>query len=238
MKILTCLSVVAALDAAGPLLRVLCIVGSLLTWLAGGDVLAHGIQTRGARQGWSTFLGGSGTDTAQAVAADSAGNLYVAGSSGASWGEPLRAHAGGDDAFVAKLSAAGVLQWVTFLGSSDDDAAEAVAVDATGDVWVAGTSDATWGSPLNAHAGGDHDGFVARLDTSGNLVWHTFLGSSLADEAKALAVSETGAVFVAGTSKGTWGSPISAHAGSNEVYVARLENSGTLVWNTFMGSGS
>jgi hypothetical protein len=55
------------------------------------------------------------------------------------------------------------LQWHTFMGSSDSDFGTAIAVDGSGNVYVAGYSSATWGSPLNAYAGGGKDAFVAKL---------------------------------------------------------------------------
>jgi hypothetical protein len=58
---------------------------------------------------WNTFLGGSGFDDGFAIAVDGNGNIYVGGYSTATWGEPVRAFSGGQDAFVAKLYSTGKL---------------------------------------------------------------------------------------------------------------------------------
>ena len=87
------------------------------------------------------------------------------------------------------------LVWNTFLGGSGYDGGGRLALDGDGNVYVAGYSDANWGSPLNAHSGGD-DVLVAKLDNSGMLQWHTFLGSSGNDIAYFSTLDENGNIFV------------------------------------------
>jgi hypothetical protein len=73
------------------------------------------------------------------------------------------------------------LTWNTFLGTGgafENDYGQSIAVDSSGNVYVAGHSNATWGSPVRAYSGSGYDVFVAKLDNSGNLVWNTFLGGS------------------------------------------------------------
>ena len=69
------------------------------------------------------------------------------------------------------------LTWNTFLGGSGDDIGIAIAVDGSGNVYVSGQSNATWGSPVRPYTL-DEDAFVAKLNSSGNLIWNTFLGGS------------------------------------------------------------
>jgi hypothetical protein len=60
------------------------------------------------------------------------------------------------------------LTWNTFLGGSDSDDSNAIVVDASGNVYVAGRSFATWGTPVTAHAGAV-DAFAAQLTSSGSM---------------------------------------------------------------------
>jgi hypothetical protein len=184
---------------------------------------------------WNSFLGGSGLDYAQGIAVDSNSQVYVTGHSGAAWGSPLRDYSGGSqDAFVARLEENGALAWHTFLGGSAADGGYGVAVDGSGHVYLTGQSTETWGSPLRAYSGGS-DAFVAKLDGSGDLTWHTFLGGSRVDYGKGIELDGSGYVYVTGTSYGTWGAPLRAYSALRDGFVAKLDTDGTLTWNTLLG---
>ena len=229
-----------ALDAIG---NVYVTGASLATW--GSPLSAHNggydaflakLDSNGTLI-WNTFLGGATPDWGNAVAVDAIGNVYVVGYSSGTWGSPIAAFAGFYDAFAAKLDSNGTLIWNTFLGSAGNDQGYAVAVDVSGNVYVAGFSEATWGSPVRAFSG-VADAFAAKLDASGTLVWNTFLGGGDYDFAVALAVDGGGNVYTAGFSYATWGSPVRAFSGGEDAFAAKLDSNGTLIWNTFLGSGS
>ncbi len=184
---------------------------------------------------WNTFLGGSGVDNARSGAIDGNGNYYVAGYSNATWGSPLRAYTGGYDAFVAKLNASGNLSWHSFLGGSGDDYSFGVAAD-TGNVYLAGQSTVAWGSPVRSYANG-YDAYAAKLSSSGNLTWNTFLGGGGDDSDNDIVVDGSGNIYVAGQSDDTWGNLRRDHTGDYDAYAARLDASGNLIWNTFLGGG-
>jgi hypothetical protein len=184
---------------------------------------------------WHTFMGSANFDEGYGITVDSSGNVYVTGYSSATWGTPLNAHAGGDDAFVAKLNSEGTLQWHTFMGSASFDDGSGITVDSSGNVYVTGYSYATWGTPLNAYAG-SCDAFVAKLNSSGTLQWHTFMGSASFDDGSGITVDSSSNIYVTGWSEATWGTPLNAYAGGDDAFVAKLNSSGTLQWNTFMGS--
>ena len=210
---------------------------------------------------WNTFLGGADYDGGGGIAVDGRGNVYVAGSSSSTWGNPLRAFSGsgnsggdafpwsGGDAFAAKLDNTGQLVWNTFLGGSGGDYGNGIAVDGSGNVYVTGYSTATWGSPQRAFSlSNNHitdstiDAFAAKLDNTGQLVWNTFLGGAAGysyrfadDYGNAIAVDRNGNVYVTGDSEATWGSPLRAFGGGYDGFVAQLDNTGQLMWNTFLG---
>jgi len=203
---------------------------------------------------WNTFLGGGGTDRGHCIAMDGSGNVYVAGFSSATWGSPRRAYSGSNDAFVAKLDSSGNLIWNTFLGGEQGtDEGYGIAVDGSGDVYVAGYSSQSWVPPVVYCSDPDdpdtcewdestlvyNDAFAAKLDGNGNLSWYTYLGGgggdNGTDKGYGIAVDGSGNVYVAGTSTASWGTPRRSPIGVYNAFAAKLDGSGTLIWNTFLG---
>jgi len=168
---------------------------------------------------WTTYLGGSGPDDAHTIAVDSAGNVWIAGET-VSPNFPTTANAisrifGGEidlgplrygDAFVAKLDPTGShLLYSTYLGGNGADDAFRIAVDASGAAYVVGGTGSpnfptTPGALQTTYTGYNPnvppspgpDGFVTKLDTSGNLVYSTLTTSTGA----ALVVDATGQAYV------------------------------------------
>ncbi len=178
----------------------------------------------GGELDWNTFLGGNGEDTGHGIAVDGTGNVYVVGDSSgtwAEWGAPVRPYSDAD-AFAVKLSPVGDLSWNTFLGGAGVDGGNAIALDGDGNVYMAGFSLATWGSPVRPHTT-DADAFAATLGASGELAWNTFLGGSGIDVGNAIAVGATGNVCVVGYSTSTWGVPVRMHTGGSDAFVARID---------------
>ncbi len=189
---------------------------------------------------WSTFLGPTGTNGVHGcnLVLDSAANIYVTGLSMSNWGSPINPWNFGSDTFVAKLNNNGQLVWNTFLNSNDNGCGGGIAVDGSGNIYVTGGSYQTWGSPIRLFAGHPNV-FVAKLGNDGGLVWNTFLGSvSGNDNGYGMAVDGNGNVYVVGGSYSSWGSPIRSHSneGVLDAFVAKLNASGEVVWNTFFGS--
>ena len=203
----------------------------------------------------ATYAGGSGGDVAWAMAVDAAGAVYVAGSTasfnfpGTSGGAQATA-AGGGDAFVAKLDRdLTSFARVTYLGGSGADVAQALALDAAGNVYVAGST-----SSLNfpgtaggaqASPGGGGDAFVARLAPDlATLVQATYAGGSAFDQAFALALGPAGSVYVGGgTSSVNFpaaaGGAQATRAGNTDGFVLRLAGDlATFVQATYIGGAN
>lgn len=200
-------------------------------------------QAGGLTVAWNTFLGNATIDEGNAIVRDGNGNTYITGKSASAWGSPVNAFAGAEDAFVAKISADGALQWHTFLGGSGNDVGTEIALDGNGNILITGTSYASWGSPIRAftYYYGNPDGFAAKLDANGNKLWHTFLGGSYWDYGMAIAVDGNNNVFVSGNAQSSWGSPIVKHSGvgsQSDGYLVKLNGSGVMQWITFFGSSA
>ncbi len=167
------------------------------------------------------------------MALDGNGNTFIAGTSAATWGEPLRAYTASDDAFAAKLDTAGnLLEYV--LGRVRERLRLGYRPDAGGNIYLSGTGDAAWGSPIRAYTA-DADAFVVKLEAGGGLLWNTFLGGSGIDYGYSVAVDGNGNVYVGGHSTAAWGTPERAYTSGYDAYAAKLNAGGALLWSTFLG---
>jgi methyl-accepting chemotaxis protein len=201
----------------------------------------------------STFLGGTDYDLASSVAVDASGNVYITGNTNSKADFPILNSAqpilnGLGDAFVAKFSPNGALLWSTYLGGSQNDAVNAIAVDASGNVYVTGYTFSpnfpTTAGAAQKHFLGSEDAFVAKYSTNGTLMYSTFLGGSSFDYGNGITVDAAGHVYVTGTTGSadfptTPGVAQSKFGGFSDAFVAELDTAkgGTagLVYSTYLG---
>jgi len=195
------------------------------------DAFAAMLNSSGALQ-WNTFLGGDGSDNGNTIAV-SGGSVYVQGKSAATWqgaSDPERAYSGGDDVFATELDGSGALQWNTFLGSGSADEGHGIAVDGSGNVYVAGTSYATWqgdSEPVRPYDA-EYDAFAAKLNSAGALQWNTFLGGDGHDFGYAISVGAGDSAHVAGVSWAAWGTPLRPFDVATDAFVVKLGGDGSL----------
>jgi hypothetical protein len=164
-------------------------------------------------------------------------NFCIMGHGSETLKNPIReqAHA---DILLARMDKSGNVLWHTYMGSEKyQDTGNDLAVSQNGDIFVVGRSELGWGEPLHAF-NGFYDALVAKFDANGNRLWHTFLGSAYADEAYAVYTSPDGFFFVAGNSISSWGDPINPHSGNDDGFIAKMDSSGNILWNTFIDFGA
>ncbi len=139
------------------------------------------------------------------------------------------------------------LVYSTYLGGKQDDRGYAIAVDGSGDAYVAGLTDSAnfpTKNPLQAHDSGDYDVFVTKLNAAGTgLVYSTFLGGTAAEWAKGIAVNSAGDAYVTGWTQSTdfptKNALQSKLDGTQDGFVSELNASGTaLVYSTYLGGSS
>jgi Beta-propeller repeat len=172
------------------------------------DVYLTKLNAAGSGLVFSTFLGGSGFDSSDGLAVDSAGNSYLSGGAG-SVDFPTTAGAfdtltDGNDAFVAKFNPAGsALVFSTFLGGTSSDGASALALDGGGNIWVTGATNSTDFPIIVGAVDSTHNGmadvFVSELNNTGStLLYSTFLGGTQTEVGSDIAVDTNGGVYVTG----------------------------------------
>ncbi len=230
--------------------------GSFDTTFGGGsDVFVTKLNSTGSALLYSTYIGESAIDYANDLAIDTAGNAYiVVRTSDTVVDYPTTPGAfdttfnGIDDVAVSKLNTTGSgLVYSTFLGGSSIDNGTAIAVNAAGEAYVAGSTTDD-GTDLQTTAGaydtthnGVTDFFVTRFSADGSsLIYSTFIGGSGIDNAMGLAIDGAGSAYVVGTS--SVGFPVTAGVidttalGSSEIGASKLSPDGaTLQYSTFIG---
>jgi hypothetical protein len=231
------------------------LVAPVRSTLGGGrDAFALKLSAFGNRMIYSTYLGGSNTDAGNAIAIDSLGNAYIAGDT-ASNDFPVSGAAqttlgGGTDAFVTKLTPSGVISFSTFLGGSGTEHAGGMAVDLSGNVYVAGGTTSTnfpVVTPLQAVSGGSQDAFLTKLSSTGSqIVYSTYFGGSggavgTPEQANAVAVDSSGNAYIAGITNSS-NFPVTGGAfqivfnGVEDAFVAKVNAAGNgLFYSTYLG---
>lgn len=217
-----------------------------------GDVFVTKLNAAGSGLDYSTFIGDSGDDGGTGIAVDSAGNAFVAGYTNSiafptTTGAYDTSHNGSYDAFVTQLNAAGSgLVYSTFLGGSGSDGGNSIAVDGSGNAYVTGNTSST-GFPTTAGAfdtshNGGQDVFVTKLNAAGSaLLYSTFIGGGLNEEARGIEIDSAGNAFITGGTEST-GFPITGgafdptHNGESDVFFTKLNPTGSgLLYSTFIG---
>jgi hypothetical protein len=199
---------------------------------------------------FSTYLGGGGADEAREVVVDSAGSIYLTGQTNSTDFPTVNAlqgtfGGGTDDAFVAKLSSTGTaLVYSTYLGGSNYDLGEGLAVDGGGRAYVVGdtlSSDFPTWTPLQGAYAGNKDAFITKLPSTGAaLFYSTYVGGLGLEEARSVAVDGSGNAYVTGKT-GSLGFPTRNAAqptrtGSDEAYLLKINYAGSqLDYSTYIG---
>ncbi|MBD2017180.1 SBBP repeat-containing protein [Microcoleus sp. FACHB-53] len=206
-----------------------------------------GAATPAAQLVYSSYYGGNGLDSGDSIAVDSAGNIYIAGDTESTNLPAVNAaqptFGGVRDTFVAKLNAAGsALVYSTYLGGSQSDSADYLAVDSAGNAYVTGetlsTTDYPTVNPVQTFGGGTQDAFAAMLNPNGVVFYNTYLGGNGYDEAFYIAVDNAGNAYVTGqtgsTNFSTPGAYQTTYGGGNrDVFLSKIRpNTAPVLNNT------
>jgi hypothetical protein len=193
---------------------------------------------------WAKSAGGTGDDQAISVAADASGNTYVAGlfaSPSLVFGTTTLTNAGSGDLFLVKYDATGNAVWAKSAGNIDVDEANAVAVDASGNVYLTGffsSNTLSFGSTTLTNVGSE-DLFLAKYDASGNVVWAKSAGGLSYDRAISLALDAFGNTYITGwfySSTLSFGSTTLTNAGGSDLFLAKYDAAGNVVWAKSAGN--
>ncbi|MBK8146647.1 MAG: SBBP repeat-containing protein [Acidobacteria bacterium] len=206
---------------------------------------------------FSTLVGSFANEFSNDIAVDSNGNTYITGrtlsASYPTTSGTIDTSANGlEDVFVTKINSSGTgIVFSSFLGGSAYDEGLGIAVDPSGDVYLAGSS-ASANFPVTAGGydntfNGGADVFVSKISANGaSLIYSTYIGASQIDYAQDLAIDASGSAYiVVRTSDAIVDYPTTAGAfdttqnGSDDVAVTKLNGTGSaLIYSTFLGGSA
>jgi hypothetical protein len=197
------------------------------------SVFVAKVNTTGSALIYATLIPGAifGSD----IGIDASGNAYVTGHTNVDFlatvnaAQPTR---GGDfDAFITKLDPTGSsILYSTYFGGSSFDTGEGIAVSASGDAYITGTTSSNnfpTANPIQPTRGGPgvSDAFVTKFNPSGSVVYSTYLGGSNSERGSGIAVDTEGNAYATG--------------GNGDAYVTKINAAGSaFVYSTSLGGNN
>ncbi|OQP60556.1 hypothetical protein A3860_32590 [Niastella vici] len=175
---------------------------------------------------WTRALGGANYDGAFSAVATSDGGYVVAAETHSNKSGYVGTNHGGSDWWIIKLKNNGDTAWTKLIGTTIDEYPTSIAITPDGGFAVCGYS-----IDLN----GNQDVMVAKLNSSGNVVWQKKLGGTGDDSGNTLAVSSEGSILIAGTTESNNSGDVGASHGMDDAWVIKLNSNGDKVWTKLLG---
>jgi len=214
--------------------------------LAGGkDAFIAKFSTSGSII-WSTYFGGSGSDYGKGIACDKNGDILITGStnsdSAIATSGAFQTSLSNGDAFIAKFDSSGLRKWATYFGGNWSDAAQGIALDGNGNIFIAGETNSTSSMATVGAYQAFGAVFLTKFDSTGYLQWSTCYGGENSDFESGIAVDSLGDVFITGWTSSTTGiaTPGSYQSvypsmgpgagGYYDAFIAVFKDSGTLIY--------
>lgn len=180
---------------------------------------------------WAIPYGGSDSDGASCIQQTPDGGYIMAGSTTSSDGD-VTDPPDGADCWVVKLDALGGIAWNACLGGSGNDGTSSIEQTSDGGYILAGISDSDDGDVVGAH--GERDGWLVKLDATGNITWQRPLGGSGQDRIHGAVECAAGGFIAVGNTY-SFDGDVSGNLGYYDAWVVRLDDQGTLMWQRCLG---
>lgn len=218
---------------------------------AGGleDAVVVKFDKAGNRK-WATYMGGSSSDAASGVAVGAGDYVYFTGNTNSTdWPTTAGAEQGSFDAItdliIVKMDSAGNLVWSTYFGASGTDDGNRLATSNDGHIYVVGNTTSpdlpVTNGAFQENYNNANEVLFTKFDTSGAMIWTTFIGGFQNDFGNGVTVSPDGGIYVTGTSAsfdwytspGAYQTALNGSAG--DAFVTKFNSAGTNLWSTFIG---
>lgn len=207
---------------------------------------------------WGTYYGDSGDDDARSTTSNSGGDVFLAGTTSSatssliatSGGHQNTFGGGTKDAFLARFTSGGFRLWATYYGGTGIDDGESCTLDASGNIYLAGTTTTTNGAVMatsgsHQQVSSGSNAFLAKFNMSGVRQWSTYYGGTTGfTKGSSCSLDGFGNIFMSGITSHSAGTGIAtagAHqttfgGGSADGYLVKFNSSGVRQWGTYYGS--
>ena len=208
-----------------------------------------------AKLEWAKQYAGPSYDAGQAIALDAAGNIYATGYFSATVdfdpgpGVYNLTSSAAEDIYITKSAPNGNLIWAKSIGDFRYQAGYAITLDPAGNIYVTGiffgTVDFDPGpGESKLISAGNEDVFILKLDNNGNFKWAKKFGGPTNDYSNAIILDNAGNIYLNGYFDGTSNFDtdngvynLTSH-GATDIYVCKLNSSGSLIWARNMGGAA
>lgn len=197
---------------------------------------------------WATYFGGYSDEFAYGCAVGTDGDIYLSGSTTSPTGIGFNGFLNTynddvlPDAFLAKFDRNGILRWGTYYGGLFSHEYGIVATGPAGEVYLAGHTESSTDIAENGHKNtfsGVKDAFIVKFDANGNRIWGTYFGGTEYDDVKDFTTDGEGNLYFTGLtyskSQVANGGYRNTIAGLDDIYIAKVDSSGTPLWSTYYG---
>lgn len=195
-----------------------------------------------------SYFGSVAADTGYDIAEDGQGNYFLTGYTQSTINiakDGYQLVIGGlEDAYLAKFDKDHKRLWSTYYGGDNFDVSYAVTADFMGNVIIAGEtrSKSNISNALGhqqVYGGGPADGWIAKFNSSGLLLWATYYGGEEEDKIRDVEVDNSGNVYVVGTTKSDDAIFFNGHqfgrVGGSDAFVVKFNPEGIRQWGTYLG---
>lgn len=198
------------------------------------DIFIAKLDSSGIWQ-WARRAGGSEYDSGKALGLDSGGIIYAIGKfrNTADFGSDTMTSNGYEDIFIAKLDSNGNWLGTTRTGGTGSDLGNDLVFDSSGNCYLTGYFSGTLSFGANTVTSlGNLDIFAAKMDASGNWLWASRAGGTLADYGYKIDLDSNGKVYLTGKFKSSadFGTDVLTSSGVFDAFIAGLENNGNWLW--------
>jgi Cadherin-like/Beta-propeller repeat/Bacterial Ig domain/FG-GAP-like repeat len=200
---------------------------------------------------WARSFGGPSFDEGRDIAVDGSGNVYTTGvfQSSIDFDGDGRANlisAGAEDIFITKHNSDGTFAWGKRIGSSSTDEGRGITVDSNGNIYVTGLFQGSIDLDENGinevTSAGDRDIFIVKYNADGTYSWGRRIGGTGTDEARDIAVDNSGNVYTTGRLSSNidldGDGTIEAGGGLSDIFITKHNTNGIIDWAKRIGGAN